>query len=65
MAYFYFDFQDENKKSRRNLLSSFLVQLSKCSDTFCNILNRSYMECDKGMLHSAHSTQPTRASACT
>ena len=48
MSYFYFDFRDENKKSRRNLLSSLLVQLSTCSDAFCDILSRYYVGCDNG-----------------
>ena len=48
MAYFYFDFRDENKKSRRNLLSSLLVQLSTCSDAFCDVLSRCYVEHDDG-----------------
>jgi hypothetical protein len=42
MAYFYFDIRDINKRSRHNLLSSLLVQLSACSDTFCDILSRLY-----------------------
>src|SRR6266702_6688650 len=35
MAYFYFDFRDVDKRSRRNLLPSLLVQLSARSDPFC------------------------------
>ena len=48
IAYFYFDFRDDNKISRRNLLSSFLVQLSTCSDVFCDILSRYYVAHDNG-----------------
>ncbi|KAN0136399.1 hypothetical protein V8E53_005767 [Lactarius tabidus] len=48
MAYFYFDFRDVNKKSRRNLLSSLLVQLSTCSNAFCDILSRLYTAHDNG-----------------
>ena len=48
MAYFYFDFRDVDKKSRRSLLSSFLVQLSTCSDAFCDVLSRYYVACDNG-----------------
>jgi hypothetical protein len=48
MAYFYFDFRDVDKKSRRNLLSSLLVQLSTCSDAFCDILSRYYVAHDNG-----------------
>ena len=48
MAYFYFDFRDLDKQARRNLLSSLLVQLSNCSDAFCDILSRLYMTHDNG-----------------
>ena len=48
MAYFYFDFRDEDKKSRRNLLSSLLVQLSTCSDAFCDVLSRYHVAHDNG-----------------
>ncbi|KAH9165077.1 hypothetical protein EDB89DRAFT_2246912, partial [Lactarius sanguifluus] len=45
MAYFYFDFRDISKQTRRDLLSSILTQLSTCSDAFCDILSH---------LHEAH-----------
>ena len=48
MAYFYFDFQDVDKKSRRNLLSSLLFQLSTCSHPFCDVLSRYYVAHDNG-----------------
>ena len=48
MAYFYFDFRDIDKRSRRNLLSSLLVQLSTRSDPFCDILSRLYKVHDNG-----------------
>ena len=48
MAYFYFDFRDVDKKSRRSLLSSLLVQLSTFSDAFCDILSRYYVAYDNG-----------------
>ena len=48
MAYFYFDFRDDDKKYRHNLLSSLLVQLSTCSDTFCDVLTRYYVAHDNG-----------------
>jgi hypothetical protein len=48
MAYFYFDFRDVDKQSRRNLLSSLLVQLSTCSNAFCDILSRLYTAHDNG-----------------
>ena len=48
MAYFYFDFRDVNKQSRRSLLPSLLVQLSTCSDAFCDMLSRLYVTHDDG-----------------
>jgi hypothetical protein len=48
MAYFYFDFRDADKQSRRNLLPSLLVQLSTCSNAFCDTLSRLYKAHDDG-----------------
>jgi hypothetical protein len=48
MAYFYFDFRDVDKQSRRKLLPSLLVQLSTRSNTFCDILSRLYEAHDNG-----------------
>ena len=48
MAYFYFNFRDDNKKYRRSLLSSLLVQLSTYSDAFCDVLSHHYVEHDNG-----------------
>ncbi|KAI9436057.1 hypothetical protein H4582DRAFT_2161700, partial [Lactarius indigo] len=48
MAYFYFDFRDVDKKARRNLLSSLLVQLSTRSNAFCDILFGLHKTHDKG-----------------
>ena len=48
MAYFYFDFRDIDKRSRRNLLSSLLVQLSARSSPFCYILSCLYKAHDDG-----------------
>ncbi|KAH9167666.1 hypothetical protein EDB89DRAFT_1909840 [Lactarius sanguifluus] len=48
MAYFYFDFRDVDKKARRNLLPSLLIQLSTHSNAFCDILSRLYETHDKG-----------------
>jgi hypothetical protein len=48
MAYFYFDFRDTDKRSRRNLLPSLLVQLSARSDPFCDVLSRLYEAHDNG-----------------
>ncbi|KAI9434814.1 hypothetical protein H4582DRAFT_2130890, partial [Lactarius indigo] len=48
MAYFYFDFRDLAKQSRRDLLRSLLIQLSDSSDPFCDILSRLYDTYGKG-----------------
>ena len=48
MAYFYFDFRDTDKQSRRNLLLSLLSQLSARSDICCDILQRVYVTHDNG-----------------
>jgi hypothetical protein len=48
MAYFYFDFRDVDKRSRRNLLPSILVQLSARSEPFCDILSHLYKAHDDG-----------------
>jgi hypothetical protein len=42
VAYFYFDFRDVDKKHRRNLLPSLLIQLSSQSEPGLNILSRVY-----------------------
>ncbi|KAH9020797.1 hypothetical protein EDB85DRAFT_2002880, partial [Lactarius pseudohatsudake] len=44
IAYFYFDFRDTDKKHRRNLLFSLLIQLSAYSNPCCEILYRIYSE---------------------
>jgi NACHT domain len=48
MAYFYFDFRDENKRSRHNLLCSLLFQLSTQSDRLSDILSRLYSAHEDG-----------------
>ena len=52
MAYFYFDFRDVDKKHRRNLLSSLLMQLSSQSESRLNVLSRLYST------HKASKEQP-------
>ncbi|KAH9169877.1 hypothetical protein EDB89DRAFT_2072549 [Lactarius sanguifluus] len=39
VAYSYFDFRDTSKQTRRNLLASLLIQLSACSNPFCDMLS--------------------------
>lgn len=48
LAYFYFDFRDTDKISRRNLLSSLLDQLSTHSDPCCGKLYDLYRAYDNG-----------------
>ena len=48
LAYFYFDFRDVNKKHRRDLLSSLLIQLSSRSEPCYNILFRIYSSYNGG-----------------
>ncbi|KAH9169145.1 ankyrin repeat-containing domain protein [Lactarius sanguifluus] len=48
VAYFYFDFRDVNKKHRRGLLSSLLIQLSSRSTHCLNILSHIYSTYDAG-----------------
>jgi hypothetical protein len=42
LAFFYCDFRDEQKKDRRELLSSLLVQLGEQSDAYSAILSKFY-----------------------
>ena len=48
VAYFYFDFRDTDKRSRRDLLLSLLFQLSTGSDLCCDILHRVYITHNNG-----------------
>lgn len=48
IAYFYFDFRDTSKQSRRDLLLSLVIQLSARSDPCCDILSRLYLVHDSG-----------------
>jgi hypothetical protein len=48
LAFFYFDFRDDEKKHRRGLLSSLLFQLCDQSDTYCNILSDLYSKNREG-----------------
>ena len=56
MAYFYFDFQDIDKRFRHNLLPSLLLQLSARSDPFCDVLSRLYKAHDDGARQPSDST---------
>src|ERR1700761_2623295 len=49
LAYFYFDFRDEEKRNVRNVVTSLLVQLSAYSKSCCDIIYRLYSTHGKGM----------------
>ena len=51
LAFFYFDFREDRKKTLRGLLSSFLVQLCCQSDSCCDTLFDFYSEHDNGLRH--------------
>jgi hypothetical protein len=53
LAMFYYDFREDQKKDRRGLLSSMLVQLCLQSDSYHGILHNFYLE------HGNGSPQPT------
>jgi hypothetical protein len=48
LAFFYFDFREDQKKDLRGLLSSLLVQLCHQSDSYCDTLLYFYSEHAKG-----------------
>ncbi len=48
LAYFYFDFRDEEKQNLRNVVTSLLVQLSAYSKPCCDIIYRLYSAHGKG-----------------
>jgi hypothetical protein len=49
LAFFYFDFREDQKKDLRGLLSSLLAQLCHQSDSYCDILSRFYSEHAEGL----------------
>ena len=57
LAYFYFDFRDEEKKQDiRNFITSLLVQFSAYSSTCCKIISRIYAEHGKGTQQPSNDT---------
>jgi hypothetical protein len=44
LAFFYYDFREDQKKDLRGLLSSLLVQLCHQSDSYCDVLSKFYSE---------------------
>jgi hypothetical protein len=55
LGFFYHDFRDDQKKDRRGLLSSLLVQLCHQSDSYCDVLSRMYSEHVDGSQHPSDS----------
>jgi hypothetical protein len=55
LAFFYCDFRDEQKKGRRELLTSLLVQLCEQSDAYSAILSDFYVAHRRGSQHASDS----------
>jgi len=53
LAIFYYDFRENQKKDRRGLLSSVLVQLCRQSNSYYDILSRFYLEHGSGSQHAS------------
>ena len=53
LAFFYCDFRDDEKKDRRGLLSSLLVQLCDQSDVYCAILSDFYLAHHNGSKYAS------------
>jgi hypothetical protein len=51
LAFFYFDFREDQKKDFRGLLSSLLAQLCRQSDKYCDIPLKFYLEHAEGLSH--------------
>ena len=55
LAFFYFDFREDQKKDLRGLLSSLLVQLCEQSDAYSAILSEFYVAHRSGLQHASDS----------
>jgi len=55
LAFFYCDFREDQKRDRRGLLSSLLVQLCQQSDAYYDALLKFYLEHKKGSRHASDS----------
>ena len=56
LAFFYCDFREDQKKDVRGLLSSWLLQLSRQSHLYCDILSNLYLEHDNGSREPSEGT---------
>jgi hypothetical protein len=54
LAFFYFDFRDDQKKDQRGLLSSLLIQLCDQSDAYSTILSDFYLAHGAGSQHASN-----------
>ena len=55
LAFFYCDFREDQKRHRRGLLSSLLVQLCRQSDAYYSTLSKFYLAHDHGSQHASDS----------
>ena len=55
LAFFYCDFREDQKRHRRGLLSSLLVQLCRQSDAYHDALSEFYLAHDLGSQHASDS----------
>ena len=55
LGFFYCDFREDQKRHRRGLLSSLLVQLCQQSDAYYDVLLKFYLEHKKGSRHASDS----------
>jgi hypothetical protein len=55
LAFFYCDFRDDQKKDRRGMLSSLLVQLGEQSDAYSATLSDFYTAHGRGSQHASDS----------
>ena len=55
LAFFYCDFREDQKRHRRGLISSLLVQLCRQSDAYCDALSQFYLAHDHGSQHASDS----------
>ena len=53
LAFFYCDFREDQKKDRRGLISSLLVQLCDQSDAYCAILSDFFLAHDNGSKYAS------------
>ena len=55
LAFFYCDFRDDQKRDRRGLISSLLIQLCNQSNAYCAILSDFYFAHDSGSKYASDS----------